>query len=324
MKNCWIKIISAIAIALVVVSCSKDDADAGAPEIQSFYVSKSNNVLFSEELTLKATVSETSQSLTYTWECPSGEIIGTGNQVKWKAPSQIGDYTLKVKVSNGNDTVVSTKEVHVVGAYYYDFAQTSSQWSKSSNGVSSILNGYLTLYSSDTVNSAGIGYNLPAPYELPYSFKTRMAVNLDNFSSTSALRASYYFYFPDLNIGTSYLKSIALHIIPGANSWILRAGIHDAETGTVIYQNLESNSSLKTKVIFTENNQFHTIGMAISADKTLIINVDGEEMYRTTVLATNPDYNRDLTLSKYSYSVDPRQKLIVDDFYLTNDQTVLK
>lgn len=41
--------------------------------------------------------------LTYTWECSSGRIKGTGSKVIWTAPGAGGDYTLTVTVNCDHD-----------------------------------------------------------------------------------------------------------------------------------------------------------------------------------------------------------------------------
>jgi len=303
-------------------SCNKDNQ---APTIQNINPSKTENIIFNEELSVTANAKDNDNDpLTYTWECTGGEFTGTGSSVKWKAPSQVGTYTLSVTVSDGSKTVYMSKDVSVVGSYYFDFSQVSSVWTKSSYTAAPMSNGVVTIYTSDSTKSASLTYLPATSISLPFSFKTKVAINSDSFTGASAARGSFYFFFSDLSTGQNYLKSIVLHIEPSLNTWIIRAGIHDAQSGTMIYQNFSADSFDNSKTIFTTNNEYHTVGLSITADKALIFTLDSQKIYISTDLSTNITYSRDISLSSFSYYVDPKLKLLVDDFFLATDGTVLK
>jgi hypothetical protein len=53
-----------------------------------------------------------SDNLTYQWTASSGTIIGTGNNVNWKAPDAAGDSTVKVVVANSKGET-ATKSVTI-------------------------------------------------------------------------------------------------------------------------------------------------------------------------------------------------------------------
>ncbi|MDI6781872.1 MAG: PQQ-binding-like beta-propeller repeat protein [bacterium] len=51
--------------------------------------------------------------LAYTWASNAGTITGTGSQVAWIAPSSIGTYTVRCKVSDGKDGIIQN-DIQVV------------------------------------------------------------------------------------------------------------------------------------------------------------------------------------------------------------------
>ena len=323
MKNTIFKN-SLLLILLFFGLFSCKDADVNQkPIIQSIAITKTSDVVFSEQVSVIGNTKDDDQ-LTYTWECTGGTFIGQGYTVTWVAPNQAGTYIITLTVSDGKETTSSQREIEVVGFYTFDFSQSSSLWGKSSNmSINISVNGIATLVNTSSI-TASLGYALTDSIPIPYSIKTRVAVNYDDFSAGSTARSSCYFWFANPNTGGDYLASLVFHIRAGLRSWEVKAGIYDAESDQVIYQALEANASGTDKIIFSQNNEFHIIGMAITSDKTLIINIDGQELYQSTILSDLNLYPGELKLRKFSYYIDPTVSCLVDNFYITNDGTVLK
>lgn len=323
MKNTLVKIITISIVLIGLFSCKTENTSL---EISNLYLSKRVQVLFAEEISAKVTVKdEDDDPLTYTWECTGGTIQGSGIEAKWTSPSQVGTYTVKVTVSDGSESVVETKEVDVVGSSFFDFYETSSLWGKS-NATISLSGGIATVTSDDGVNSGSFGYVLPELEAIPFSFKTKQALNTVDFSSGSTARMSTYIYFedPDKSVSSDYLYSLILHISPCINLWVVRAGLYDASLGEVVYQDFEANSFSNSSLIFTQSNQFRTVSFSITADKIFNIYIDGDVLFSSTALNTDANYSYDLKLRRVKYTVDPELILLIDNFYLTNDNTILK
>ncbi len=325
MINTLLKYILTVLVLVGMYSC-KENTSA---EITNLYVSKTVDVVFSEELSLRATAKDEEEDpLTYTWECSGGTYVGTNSEVKWISPSKVGTYTLTVKVSDGSETVSKSKDVNVVGSYFYDFLNTSSQWAKNTSSIVEInkQTGIVSITSGDPSYAGSLSYNLPDSYELPYSFKSKVAVNSPNFIGGETYRTSFYMYFENPNPAelSNYLYSLCFHIRPCINAWEIKVGIYDATKGEVVYQLLETNSISSSKAIFTQNDEYHMVGVSIASDKTLAVNIDGEILYSSTALSTNATYNSDLKIFRIKHAVDPGLSFLVDKFYLTNDGAVLK
>lgn len=321
MKNSVLSSLLVLLITSVLFSCKSNTK----PVVDYLHVSKINGVLFDEVLTVKATASDEDEDvLVYTWQCTGGTITGVGANVTWTAPAQVGTYTITVNVSDGEETISLSKNVEVVGEYSFSFSQSSPVWSYSTYCSRVIAGGQFTIASTDSIVYAEYGYNAETDIPLPFSIKTKIAVNADNIFPATSPRIQLNLNFTTLTGVDSYLKTLMLYIYPTANTWQLRSRVADLNAGSNIYQNVAIDSYSDSKAIFTESNQYHTLGLAISVDKKLTITLDGQEMYSTMALATEPAYSREIRLSSFSYSVAPGLKLLADDFCLTTDATILK
>jgi len=71
------------------------------PEIKDVIVSK-ETVKPGEQVDIETVAEDRNgDTLTYKYEASGGTIAGTGSKVKWKAPNQMGEYSITVTVSDG-------------------------------------------------------------------------------------------------------------------------------------------------------------------------------------------------------------------------------
>jgi hypothetical protein len=153
------------------------------PVINSFTIGKLDNIIFDEKINITVGASDLNGDvLTYAWDVSGGTIEGSGYDVKWIAPKKVGSYTIKCTVSDGNESVDQTKQVNVVGSYYFPFDKSSSAWSYGSNTNRSFSNGIMTLSTINSESSAMYSYNSSYDLSLPYSVKTSVAINGADYS----------------------------------------------------------------------------------------------------------------------------------------------
>ncbi|MDR1679894.1 MAG: hypothetical protein LBR81_09000 [Prevotellaceae bacterium] len=304
-------ILSAFILSILVLgvnSCKGDESDP-KPAITYLLASKSGDVIIGEEITLTAS----SQGSDFQWSCSGGSIAGEGKSVKWTAPNKVGTYT--VSVSNG-DGSTQTKELNVAGSYFFLFDKSSSVWGRNSSITKVTLSNGKAVVSAVGTDAAAFYYKELSQPEIPFSYKTKVAVNaLDymNFGTGGAL-FNFDFVVPE-TISGECLTRIAFAVNPGARTWRVLTYTSD-ETGALPATVIER----QTADIFTENDQYHTIGVAITAEKMFIVNVDGTELYRYD-LST---YESTFKLNYAVYQVSSGLSLLIDDFYLTTDGTILK
>ena len=292
-----------ICAVIFAASCSEDKNEP-APDITYLGASKSANILFGEEITLTAS----SSGNTFQWNYTGGEIQGEGKAVKWIAPNKIGTYS--VSVSNGAGSTQS-KELTVVGKYFFPFDSSSSGWSYDSNTTDRFfLNGILTVSAKGEASGSVYGF-VPENIVLPYSLKTSVAIKTDNWDDLDTKTVNLIIYLNPTEEST-YIRGIQLQIVPGKHLWTAIANMSDG--ARIGLKNVADTD------IFTANNQFHTISMSVTATKSLIINIDETEVANIDLSS----YNNELILNRFAYSASAGLTLLADDFYLTTDNTILK
>jgi hypothetical protein len=55
-----------------------------------------------------------SKDLSYTWSADGGTISGSGTDIKWTAPNQVGTYTVTVEVSDGKNVATDQLAIKVL------------------------------------------------------------------------------------------------------------------------------------------------------------------------------------------------------------------
>ncbi len=288
------------------------------PTIYALTPSKATDIIFNEKIGLNVNAIDLNYDvLTYTWTVSGGTIDGTGENVNWTAPNNVGKYTITCTVSDGKESVARTIEVEVVGSYYNLFDKLSSPWQKA-NTTPIVSGGIVSISSLDGTSLGGLSYPTTSQPSLPYSVKTKVAINAADRSNINNLgTTSFYFYFTDPGTST-YLSAIYFRVVPCAKYWRIDAITKDGSNSTTT--NLTTNQQAD---IFKADNEYHTIGMSITIDKILIINIDGLEIYRGAL--PSPLADRELTLDRFAYYVSPLlTSLSIDNFYFTTDNTILK
>jgi len=300
-----------ILCAVIFAASCSDDKNEPVPAITDLSASKTNNIIFGESITLTAS----SSGNTFQWNSDGGTIEGSGSSVTWIAPNKVGFYTITVNNGDG-----STKEqaLRVVGSYFNLFDTSTSTWSiSSSTTTATTADGTVTISAKTDSDLARFSYPVLSQPSLPYSYKTRVAVNADDYMAIGQKAVRFYLLFTDSQTSENYLKGLHFEVFPGLRAWQIRIGIRQA-SGEVNYYT-EAAAEQATN-IFTQNNQFRNIGMAVTANKILVINVDGAEIYRMDLSG----YAGDFKLQEITYQVYPGLSLLIDDFYLTTDDTILK
>ncbi len=312
-----------ILLSVVLVSCSDDDAN-DVPQITSLTISKTSDVVFGESLTVHAYAKDDNE-LTYAWEVSGGQITGEGKDVSWTAPNQCGTYTVKVTVSDGKETVDFERDVEVVGSYYFQFTEPDPTWAYISEVTTRGFHyGYMSVEPKAEKDTAGnYVYNPKILYNAPISVRTRIAVDRDSVVAGTNPRIQLTYLLSDVSNANSFLKTINLYMYPVSDEWKIRI-MTKSQDGSVSYSDLASDSNGSLKSIFSQSKDFHDVSLSITADKTLILVVDGQEWYRTDALSTDSTITRDVVVENYIYYVYPRLSLWVDNFYLTTDGTILK
>jgi hypothetical protein len=200
-------------------------------------------------------------------------------------------------------------------------------WTISAGTNTTVENGKIVLYSTSTTETAARGHEFSPVVALPYSFKTSVAITGNDWSEipTNA-SVAFYLYFQIPQPQTSVcLYSLYVGVNPVSNAWAIRIGYKNDASAQVTYNYLETNA-YGNKNIFNGLDLFKTIAVSINANKELQFFVNGAEFYRTTLLQniSNSIENKNLELRKFGYVVSPGIKLLMDDFYFTNDGTILK
>ncbi|AZR74173.1 hypothetical protein BBF96_12670 [Anoxybacter fermentans] len=84
-----------------------------APVIYSL-ISEKTTIHPGEEVKIQVKASDPNgDSLVYTWNATGGKINGTGSEVIWVAPQEIGEYTITVKVSDSKVDVSKSIQISV-------------------------------------------------------------------------------------------------------------------------------------------------------------------------------------------------------------------
>ncbi len=317
MKNNVWKLALVSAIILGFFACSSDDEEAPAnkvntaPTAENLTLSKATNVVFDEKIDAQVIANDIdNETLTYTWTTSGGTVEGTGNKVKWTAPKKVGTYTITCSISDGKESVQSSNTAEVVGSYFNPFDKGLSNWGFDDDVTNrTFSDGIMTVSCVDGASGSTYSYN--ASLTLPYSIKTKVAVNATDYNNIGVNATNFFFRFSAAST-TPYLSNIQFQIAPGSKAWNIIANISD---GT---------KSLLKRVspvdVFTANDQFHIIGMSITTNKMLLANIDGVEVAQIDLSTYNTDFN----FRKFSYATSSGLSLLVDDFYLTNDDTILK
>ncbi len=300
-----IKLLFVATVVLAALSCGEKEEEINT-DITSLLTSNANGVIYGEEVSLTAS----SLGDVFEWTCTGGQIVGTGESVTWKAPNTVGKYT--ITVSNGKGSTKS-RELEVVGSFFWGFDKTSSDWIYDGEHTTRFLtNGKLSVSSSHATESGSYGYKavdvLP-----PYSIRTMVAVNREAGSNENHAATFYVYFVPE---ESSNLRSICFRTTPNAQTW--QVGVGRIVGGSTVYYTVEAPQAA---TLFAANNQYHQIGIAITADKTFIVHADGTELYRTDFLAAETS---SLALEKFAYTIQPTLTFMVDDFCFANDGTVLK
>jgi hypothetical protein len=304
-KQNLFKLLFVATVALASFSCGEKEEEEKT-DITYLSAGKTGGIVYGEAITLTAS----SQGDVFLWTCSGGTLQGEGKSVQWKAPEKTGKYT--VTVSNGKGSSQS-KEMEVVGLYFWGFDKAAADWAYDGEHTTRYFtNGKLSVSSSHATESGSYSYK-PANVVLPYSVKTLVAVNRAADGNANRTATFYVYFVPD---ESSDLCCIRFRIAPNLQLWRVDAG--RTVGGSTTYTTIQTPL---TKDIFAGNNQFHQIGVAITADKTFIIHVDGIELYRTDYLATDAS---SLALEKFSYVIQPELTFMIDDFCFVNDGTILE
>ncbi len=320
-KNVW-KLVFISAFTVSIFACGDDEDPPKvntAPTVQNLTLSQTTDVIFEQQIEAQITASDIdNETLTYTWTATGGSFLGavTGNKVTWTAPKKVGTYTITCTVSDGKESVQSSNTVEVVGSFYFPFDKSSSAWGKGGNTEIAVSNGIATVSSNNT-EQALLTYPVPSQPALPFSYKVKVAVNAANYMSIPDSKiASFYLFFTDIQGATEdYLRSVYFGIAPGSNKWMVKVGMKNP-AGDMNYSTLDEQSGN----IFTENDQYHTIGMAMTTTKELVVNINGNELYRANLSA----YYGSFKLDRPSFNISSDLSLLLDNFYLTTDDTILK
>jgi len=299
-------------------SCGDDDEpqpnEAG---ITSLNASKISNIIFGEEISLAAQ----SEGSVYQWSCDGTPIQQNGSQIKWVAPNKVGTYT--ITVSNGGQST-QKEELDVVGLFYDEFLDMKNAWSKSSYSTATIVNGCALLTNSSTTAQASLGYIFPQTISLPFSFKTKVAVTAENWNDLpTGFSYSFYCDFLKPDNADKYIRNIYVGVNPISRTWRVRYGIR--ESNNTQYFDLDENSR-GTRIIFEALEKMTTVSMSITENYLLQFFVNGEEIYQTSELTyILQDLGQEVVvLESFSYVIAPSSKLLIDNFYFTNDNTILK
>ena len=324
MKNYLFTITVALA-AILISSCN--DSEEVDPVIESFSADKETNITFGEKINMRMIATDPGNAhLTYEWSATGGTISETGERATWTAPDQIGRYTIACLIGNGKKKIAESKEMQVIGSDFNFFTGAKAGWFLQGAKMS-YTDGIGRLSATAEGASASVYFlKTPAILNVPFSYKTKIAV--DNVDFTPESRGTLFIHTSFLHITPypgPYLSSITLRLMPDLGIWHVLAYVMQNETSANVIT-LAGNASGSMDA-FTTANRFHTVGVTITADKTFIFHLDGEEVYRTAILATDPVYSRDLVVDKIQYTASLfgfTRNLLFDEFILTTDETILK
>jgi len=129
-----------IGLTLLILSCKDEETTAPQnqkPQIQSLSANPST-IKVNDETTLTCVATDPDgDNLTVSWTAPSGTFPNgnVGTSVKWKAPNNIGVYSITATVSDGKDTDKEVVSVNVEAAGTAPSAPTLSSPSNSATDV---------------------------------------------------------------------------------------------------------------------------------------------------------------------------------------------
>lgn len=83
------------------------------PIIESITAEKEIPILAETQVVAKASDAD-GDILTYQWSADGGTIEGGGNTITWTAPATTDNYTIKVTVSDGRDTVTQSTTIATI------------------------------------------------------------------------------------------------------------------------------------------------------------------------------------------------------------------
>lgn len=359
MKN---TIILFILCLLTFIGCKKDET----PEIYS--INKLGTEFYTNEQVAMWVISNMDHDADFTWTCDSGKFIQdyTSNQAVWVAPAKKGTYTVTVTAKNGSKSVSRSAKMIVNQYYFEDWKNLatnygSQRWAAKDVAVKLNLNNYLQMNCADgkktgyytlTMNSTSMELTGPVP---PFSFKVDAGWqknfwvydSVANYKNPPIAKTHYYqFQYQFLNQPKSagnYIKVIYLNIWPVAENnsstpynWQIQCKYYNKATKKDVTVDLETGTNASRKYspeIKQAAFEMHTTGLAITQNKQVVFNLNGNEIYRSSAdkLTSLGNVDNILQLDKIifqlyanGYDIKDGPQALFTNFYMNNEEEILK